>query len=81
MIQPDDNGWINPTCPHCECVMEFNYHRWTTSSFLQADFNLYCRRCNYAVSITPATTDDSLKRKPNVIEEYNPSDFAQGEEE
>ena len=57
-IRIDDNGWIDPTCPHCECVMEFNYTNWHRSGthvFQYPDLNLYCRRCHFAVHIRPAT--------------------------
>ena len=80
MIQIDKNGWINPTCPYCECVMEFNYHRWTQSSFPEPDLNLYCRRCHYAVKIQPATTTNELERTPTKITRYNQSVFDQEEE-
>lgn len=73
MIQIDENGWINPVCPHCEFVMEFNYHRWTTSSRPEADLNMYCRECHYAISIKPSTTDKNLLKMPVEIECYNES--------
>lgn len=80
-ITIDKNGWINPTCPKCECVMEFNYHQW--GCFPQPDLNMYCRYCHYAVSITPATTDRSINRTPNQVTIYNSPDpeDTQGDEE
>jgi hypothetical protein len=56
----DKNGWINPTCPKCECVMEFNYTNWHKSGkhvFQYPDLNMYCRYCHYAVHIKPSTID------------------------
>lgn len=77
-ITIDANGWINPVCPKCECVMEFNYHMWIGST---PDLNLYCRYCHFAVSITPASTDRSVNRTPNSVTIYNSPDPEDMEEE
>lgn len=63
--------------------MELNYHRWTTSSRLEADLNMYCRYCHYAVSILPGTTDKNLKKTSYKIDCYNESqmDALEDEEE
>jgi hypothetical protein len=84
MISIDENGWINPTCPYCECVMEFNYHAWLKLSSKFPDLNLYCRRCHYAVKIEPATTDYSehyIERTFTKVTRYNRSGFDEEEEE
>lgn len=84
-ITIDYNGWIDPTCPFCECVMEFNYTNWVKSGthvFQYPDLNMYCRLCHYAVHIKPAVLDaeniDDFQTYQ--IECYNRSKFA-GEEE
>jgi hypothetical protein len=73
----DENGWILPVCPHCECVMEFNYTNWHKSGthiFQYPDLNMYCRRCHYAVHIKPATIDSKTTEFTDYnIEEYNKS--------
>ncbi len=82
MITIDENGWINPTCPYCECVMEFNYHRWLKLPSELPDLNLYCRRCHYAVKIEPATTDHDdtwIERTATKIIRYNRSGFDEEE--
>jgi hypothetical protein len=71
-IKVDKNGWIRPVCPKCSFVMEFNYHQW--GCFPSADLNMYCRECHFAVSITPATTDQSINRTPNQFTIYNSPD-------
>jgi len=82
MITIDKNGWINPICPYCEFVMEFNYHRWIGTTIMNADFNLYCKECHYAVSIEPSTTDKSMRKTNHNITVYNQSYYLQdGEEE
>lgn len=72
----DSNGWINPTCPHCECVMEFNYSIWTRKNkhvTKLPDLNMYCRLCHYAVRIKPAviSTDSPIFKAPSTFECYN----------
>jgi len=80
-ITIDENGWINPTCPKCECVMEFNYHKWLPAKHSHPDLNLYCRHCHFAVEIYPATTDSSINRKPVEYRIYNSPDPEDTEEE
>ena len=76
-IVKDENGWINPTCPHCGTVMEFNYTNWHKSGthvFQYPDFNMYCRRCHYAVHIKPATIDcNNALQTDYDIQVYNQS--------
>jgi hypothetical protein len=76
-ISIDNNGWINPTCPHCECIMEFNYTNWHKSGthiFQYPDLNMYCRYCHYAVHIKPATIDTNNALKTDYdIQVYNKS--------
>lgn len=76
-ITIDNNGWIDPTCPHCECVMEFNYTNWHKSGthiFQYPDLNMYCRYCHYAVHIKPATIDANNALKTDYdIQVYNKS--------
>ena len=78
-ITIDKNGWINPVCPKCKCVMDFNYHQYLC--FPIPDLNLYCRHCHFAVKITPATTDRSINRTPNEVTIYNSPDPEDTEEE
>ena len=80
MIQIDANGWIMPQCPHCDGMMELNYHRWTTAKRVDADLNMYCRYCHYAVSIEPSTTDKNLKKTELKVEIYNESHYDREEE-
>ena len=77
-ITIDKNGWINPTCPHCECVMELNYSIWTKNSeFIDKlpTLNMYCRFCHYAVKVTPTilSCDSARSRNPTTFECYNTS--------
>jgi len=72
-ITIDKNGWINPTCPYCECVMEFNYSKWWKSD---PNLNMYCRFCHFAVEITPSTIDKSVNKTKNIIKIYNESQYA-----
>jgi hypothetical protein len=81
MITIDKNGWINPVCPYCSFVMSINYHRWLGVTIMNADFNLYCKECHYAVSIEPATTDQNCKSTKIVVTRYNESHYLQEEEE
>jgi len=81
MILIDENGWITPECIFCQGMMEFNYHRWIGTTIMNADFNLYCRECHYAVSIEPATTDKSCKHTKHKITVYNNSQCLQEEEQ
>jgi hypothetical protein len=48
---------------------------------MNADFNLYCKECHYAVSIEPATTDQNCKSTKIVVTRYNESHYLQEEEE
>ena len=76
-IEVDKNGWINPTCPYCECVMEINFHKWIGGSVERLPhFNIYCRYCHYACEVYPATTDMDCNRQQNKIRVYNESKFA-----
>jgi uncharacterized membrane protein len=82
-ISIDNNGWIDPTCPHCECVMQFNYTNWHKSGthvFQYPDFNMYCLRCHYAVHIKPATVDAKTTEVTNYdIQVYNKSNMEASE--
>ena len=74
-IEVDRNGWISPVCPKCFFVMELNYHQWFGRVRLTSpDLNMYCRECHFAVSITPAITDQSINRTPNQFTIYNSPD-------
>ena len=78
----DQNGWINPTCPHCECVMELNYSIWSKDdNFIDKlpTLNMYCRFCHYAVKITPAimSVDLDVLRRNTQFECYNTSVIAE----
>ena len=56
-ISVDIHGWINPTCPKCECVMEFTYCSWVRNSKQVGKYpnlNMYCRRCHYGVHVKPS---------------------------
>jgi len=81
MILIDKNGWITPECIFCQGMMEFNYHRWIGTAIQNADFNLYCRDCHYAVSIQPTTTDTSCRQTKYKIDVYNESQYSKEEEE
>ncbi len=81
MITIDSNGWILPQCIYCDGMMEFNYHRWIGTTIMNADFNLYCRYCHYAIRIEPSTTDKDTKHTKYKIEVYNESNYLLEEDE
>ena len=75
-INVDCHGWINPTCPYCECVMEFNYCSWWKNNNPVNTFpnlNMYCRRCHYAVHIKPSIVncENPEEQEDPSFERYN----------
>lgn len=87
-IEVDIHGWINPTCPHCECVMEFNYCSWVREGKQVSQYpnlNLYCRRCHFGVHVKPTvivTEMPDMEMNPKFTQYSGPGiDYLDGEEE